>query len=284
MQASRAPLRFWINGAKDSGAISPLDRGLAYGDGLFETMRLHRGDIPLLPWHMRRLLAACTRLQLRLDAALIESEIAMFLAETPDRARDGIIKLIVTRGTGGRGYACAGDLSPTRILLQFSMPDVPQSWYVEGVAVRYCESRLGTNPALAGVKHLNRLEQVLARMEWDDPAIAEGLMADARGRIVEGISSNLFLVSGGRLLTPVIETCGVAGVMRQYVLDESAPALGIQVAEGMCERALISGAQELFLCNAVNGVWPIRQLGNKIWPVGPVTRKVQGHVARLFPV
>ena len=147
---------------------------------------------------------------------------------------------------------------------------------------RHGETRLGSNRALAGMKHLNRLEQVMARMEWDDPQIAEGLMSDQKGRIVEGISTNLFLVSGGRLLTPAIEHCGVAGVMRAHILQVVAPQLALHSEEIQCERALLSAAQEVFLCNAVIGVWPVRQLGTARWPLGPVTRKVQAHVAQFL--
>jgi 4-amino-4-deoxychorismate lyase len=132
------------------------------------------------------------------------------------------------------------------------------------------------------MKHLNRLEQVLARLEWDDAQIAEGLMCDQKGRIVEGVSTNLFLVSGGRLLTPVIDHCGVAGVMRGFILDVVAPELALNTEQVHCERALLGAAQEVFLCNAVIGVWPVRQLGAKRWPLGPVTRRVQAHVAQFL--
>jgi 4-amino-4-deoxychorismate lyase len=281
MSFAASPECTWING--DEGAsLSVMDRGFAFGDGVFETMRYRRDAIPLLEWHLRRLFDSCGRLRIAIEESLLRDEITQFHRAAAARLGDGIIKLIVTRGVSARGYRCETDAAPTRVLMQFPLPAETLSWNAEGVAIRYCDIRLGSNVALAGIKHLNRLEQVLARMEWSDSSIQEGLMTDARGRIVEGISSNLFLVIAGRMVTPVLDTCGVAGVMRQYILDEVCRGMSVPVAATACERGMLAGSQELFLCNAVAGVWPVRRLANKSWPIGPVTRKVQEHVARLF--
>lgn len=271
----------WVN-AREGASPEAGDRGLAYGDGVFETMRYCEARIPLLDRHMDRLGSSCYRLSIPVDLDQLRSEIDGFVVAAQRHGARGIIKLIVTRGTGGPGYRTEAHPKPTRILIRHSLPDYPPSRAVEGVAVRFCDARLGMNVTLAGIKHLNRLEQVLARMEWADDDIVEGLMSDPRGRIVEGISTNVFLVSGGRLITPIIDSCGVAGVMRGFIIDEVARSLGIAVSTTNCERALLAGAQELFICNAVIGVWPVRKLGTKSYAVGSVTRKIQDYVARQF--
>ncbi len=271
--------RVWVDG-KETNLVPAEDRGLAFGDGLFETMGFHGDRVPLLERHLQRLEDGARRLRIALDPDQVRDEILRFLAGAG--SDDGVIKLIVTRGDGGRGYRAEQGIAARRILLQRPRGAHPDAWWSEGVTIRHCETRLGSNRALAGMKHLNRLEQVMARMEWDDPQIAEGLMSDQKGRIVEGISTNLFLVSGGRLLTPVIDQCGVAGVMRAHILQVVAPQLALHSEEIQCERALLAAAQEVFLCNAVVGVWPVRQLGTTRWPLGPVTRKVQAHVAQFL--
>lgn len=271
--------RVWVN-ATETNVLPVEDRGLAFGDGLFETMRLHGARAPLLERHLQRLQRGALRLRIALDIDELRAEIARFLSSAG--TDEGILKLIVTRGDGGRGYRVDAGNEARRILMQRPLAQHPAQWWSEGVSIRHCDTRLGSNPALAGMKHLNRLEQVLARLEWDDAQIAEGLMCDQRGRIIEGVSTNLFLVSGGRLLTPVIDHCGVAGVMRGFILDVVAPELALHTEQVHCERALLGAAQEVFLCNAVIGVWPVRQLGAKRWPLGPVTRRVQAHVAQFL--
>ena len=271
--------RVWVN-ATETNLVPAEDRGLAFGDGLFETMRLHGARVPLLERHLQRLQHGALRLRIALEIDELRAEISRFLSSSG--TDEGILKLIVTRGDGGRGYRVDAGNEARRILMQRPLAQHPAQWWSEGVSIRHCDTRLGSNPSLAGMKHLNRLEQVLARLEWDDAQIAEGLMCDQKGRIVEGVSTNLFLVSGGRLLTPVIDNCGVAGVMRGFILDVVAPELALHTEQVHCERALLGAAQEVFLCNAVIGVWPVRQLGAKRWPLGPVTRRVQAHVAQFL--
>jgi 4-amino-4-deoxychorismate lyase len=136
-----------------------------------------------------------------------------------------------------------------------------------GVSVRWCRATLGENPQLAGIKHLNRLEQVLARAEWDDDADAEGLMCDCRGRVIAGTMTNLFVYAGGRLLTPRLDTCGVAGTVRAVVLRLAAQ-LDIEVAETDLGVSDVHCADGLFLTNALIGVWPVRMLGGRSFDVG----------------
>jgi 4-amino-4-deoxychorismate lyase len=150
------------------------------------------------------------------------------------------------------------------------------AWQNEGVVLRICTTRLGSNPALAGLKHLNRLEQVLARAEWgESDGIQEGLMLDAEGSVVEGTMTNLFAApSGGPLLTPDLSHAGVAGVMRRHIIEQAAVA-GIQVQVRRINPGELMDQHELFVCNSLIGVWPVACLGERRYTVGPLTRLAQ---------
>ncbi len=241
----------WVNGRRQSW-IDARDRGLHYGDGVFETMRVLDGRIRLLELHLERLARSCERLRLpmpRLEPLRIE-------LERRARALDSaVLKLIVTRGVGARGYRPSGAERGTRVLsLHPAPPPAPRA-----VRLRLCATRLGANRALAGLKTLNRLESVLARAEWSDPRVFEGLMCDAEGFWVCGTSSNFFVRFGSVLLTPCIDRCGVAGVMRRWVLGE-ARACGFKVEERRLRLARLARAEEMFVTNAVAGVVSVARL------------------------
>ena len=264
---SEAP-EILVNGLP-ADSVPAGDRGLQYGDGLFETIAVVKGEPQHWQRHWRRLTAGCRRLGLPMpDEALIQGEISRLLNGAAQ-----VLKLILTRGAGGRGYRPPAAVVPTRILSVHPRPDHPEAWRMTGVSIRRCDLRLGRNPALAGIKHLNRLEQVLARGEWDDPDIAEGLMFDSGDLLIEGTMSNVFLVRGGRLCTPALDHAGVAGIMREVVLDTCAD-LGIAIEIGAFDAQAVFDADEVFLTNCVIGLWPVRALVGdrpRTWAVGPVT-------------
>lgn len=262
---------------KESDQIAADDRGLLYGDGLFETLAVRDGIPQLWDYHMARLTRDCTRLGIPPPSQeLLRSEADMLCAA---HAR-AVLKIIVTRGSGGRGYRPATQLLPRRLLSLHPSPDHPAHCWQEGVAVRLCDLRLGSNPRLAGIKHLNRLEQVLARSEWDDAAIAEGIMMDGAGNLIEGTMSNLFLVRDGCLHTPVLETCGVAGVMRAHIMALVAQA-GIPCVVRPLGLADAMAADEMFLCNSLIGIWPVCRFQGREWSPGPLTRRLQQAVAEV---
>ena len=240
-----------INGRRGT-RIDSTDRGLQYGDGLFETMALRGGRVRLLTHHLDRLKAGCRRLRIKEPSArLLRREIEK-IAVGQDH---GVVKLIVTRGVGERGYRPSGDERPTRILSLHALPRASHD--AAAVRVRVCATRLGLNPQLAGLKTLNRLESVLARAEWADARIWEGLMRDTEQNIVCGTMTNLFLRRGSTLVTPVLDRCGVAGVMRRWVL-ESAAAIKLRAVERRVRWQDLAEAEELFLSNAVVGLRSIR--------------------------
>jgi 4-amino-4-deoxychorismate lyase len=250
--------------------ISVRDRGFQYGDGLFETIAVSRGTPLLWEQHTRRLAAGAARLTMEPpDMARLRAEVAK-LDHDPDR---GVLKIVLTRGISGRGYRPEAATPMTRVLALAPWPDYPSTWAGEGVAVRLCQTRLGTQPRLAGLKHLNRLEQVLARAEWDDE-FAEGLMRDESGNIVEGTMTNIFLARDGGLYTPELTRCGVEGVMRGVVL-ERAEHLGIGCRIGPVTVAELEQADEVFLTNSLIGLWPVRRLENRSYTLGETTRKIQ---------
>jgi len=265
-----------ING-QQSDQLGIDDRGLLYGDGLFETIAVRAGVPQLWDRHMQRLGLGCMRLGITLPDLINLRKEAHTVCRDAQRA---VLKIIVTRGSGARGYRCRDSANTTRILALQPWPDYPDDFKQRGVAVRLCVTRLGSNPMLAGLKHLNRLEQVLARNEWDDPAIPEGLMLDSAGAVIEGTMSNVFLVRGGTLQTPDLSQCGVAGIMRGRIL-EMAAEMGL--ATGIMQLGLkdLMDAQEIFLCNSLIGLWPVRELAGTSIPPGPVTQQIAARLNTL---
>lgn len=259
----------WVDGQPCEG-LSVHDRGLAYGDGLFETMRVVNGRPCLFERHLLRLQDGCLRLRLVLDVPALRAEILAFC----QALQDGVAKLIISRGDGLRGYAAPEPARPRRILLGSEAPAYPAERASRGIRLFPCVTRLAEQPVLAGLKHLNRLEQVLARNEWQDPAFAEGLMCDTSGRVVEAVFSNLFLVRAGVLLTPDLRRCGVAGVMRAELLDRASQ---VGLTADVCDIDLpeLLQADEVFVSNSLYGIWPVREFDGHSWPIGPVTRKLQ---------
>jgi 4-amino-4-deoxychorismate lyase len=240
----------WIDG-KRRELIDYRDRGLQYGDGVFETMHVGHGVVRLLDDHLDRLLLGCRRLGFKPPPRRsLRAEIVAVAA----RAEQGVLKLIVTRGVGARGYRPSGRERCTRILALSPVAARP----IVGpdpvaVRVRICRTRLGVNPVLAGMKTLNRLESVLARLEWRDPRIWEGLMLDDEANLVCGTMSNLFLRRGSVLQTPLLDRCGVAGVMRRWVLRQ-ARRLKLQTREDRIRLDELVAADEVFLTNAIAGI------------------------------
>ncbi len=250
--------------------IDISDRGFQYGDGLFETIEIDQGRLVFFDRHIRRLKEGCRRLQLPLD------DFCNLVAEAENAAKDvvrGVLKIIVTRGTGGRGYRQPDSIKATRVISIYPFPNYPEIYTHNGIAARVCSTRLGLNPALAGIKHLNRLEQILARAEWNDANIQEGLMLDADGNVIEGTMTNLFYVINRQLHTSEILRSGVAGIMREIIL-ELAESNALVLSKRYFSIDELLNADEVFVCNSVIGLWPVTQIDGKHFAVGPVTREI----------
>lgn len=271
---AHAPLAVLVDGLAVTG-VSAHDRGLQYGDGLFETILVESARPRRWGRHMRRLRAGARRLGIPApDESVWRSELERLLKGHADGPRL-VAKLVLTRGPGGRGYRPPALAAPTRILTLNPAPDYPAAFTDAGVCVRLCRTRIGHSPALAGMKHLNRLEQVLARAEWDDPNIPEGLLCDEDENVIEATQANLFLVEKeGTLVTPSLSQCGVAGIMRELVA-ETATEFGMAVVEEPVPLERVYRADELFLTNAVIGMWPVREIaGHPLRAPGPITQRL----------
>jgi 4-amino-4-deoxychorismate lyase len=259
-----------VNGVQ-SDVVSVRDRGLMYGDGVFRTFPLREGKPVLWRRQYAKLAHDCRALQIDCPpAAEFEQDLARIAATQPHC----VVKIIVTRGESARGYAMAANAMGTRIVSHSPLPQYPDHYFETGVRVHLCRVRLALQPALAGIKHLNRLENVLARAEWQDPAIAEGLMCDASDAVIGGTMSNLFLLRNGRLCTPDVTRCGIAGVMRNLV-SELALSHGIALEAAAIGIDDLLAADEVFLVNSVIGLWPVATLNRKTWRVGALTAQFQ---------
>ena len=263
----------WLVNGRETG-VDPSDRGLAYGDGLFETMASVDGRIRWLDYHLERLELGCRRLAIEApDPEVVRAEVA---AHCPRSGRS-IVKLIVTRGPGERGYRPPDAPKPSRILGFLAWPEIPSSHYSRGVRVRVCALRLGVSPALADLKHLCRLEQVLAHVELRGHDVEQGLLLDTTEHVVGGSSSNVFAVRGDELLTPAVTRNGIAGVMRRVVL-ETAPLVGLVPHEAELTLRDLNDSDELFVTNALIGIWPVARLDERAFDRGPATLRLMQHL------
>lgn len=269
----------WLDGKAIAGITAEafsadLMRGLAYGDGLFETIYVSSGRAQFLALHLERLRAGCHGLSIDYDEIALRRDIA----DAVHVGVEGVLKIIVARSGVERGYASRRGAGSHRFL-QFFPQNVAAFFNRQPPAVlRVCRQRLSLQPSLAGLKHLNRLEQVLARTEWSDPKITEGLMLDSNGRVIEAVSSNIFCVRDGKVLTPSLRQCGVAGVLRRVVIDY----LGIAVAEQHLTLDDFYRADEVFLSSTLRGIQPVTQLDCVHWQIGGVTIALQKKLEQLL--
>lgn len=254
-----------INGY-NHGHITPLDRGFAYGDGVFRTIPMIRGRLSCWDLHYDKLLEDCKRLGIGCpDSETLQADIAQ-LADAGEA--QAVIKIIVTRGEGARGYALPDKAQPTRVVIKSAFP-MRQHQHpdpVDGIRLHLCQLRLAHQPLLAGIKHLNRLENILARMEWTDPGIMDGLLLDEDGHAIECTMSNLFVRTGDRLLTPDLSRCGVAGVTRQRIMV-LAQTLGLTPVVMHIPLHTVMAADEIIVCNSLFGAWQATEFNGKSWPL-----------------
>lgn len=241
--------------------ISLSDRGLLYGQSVFETIPVCHQQPLLLEQHLNRLAKGCDALSIAVDLDLIHSEISRFCAEQP--SNKVILRVAVTAGEGDRGYANPINPTPQRILSTYPFPSLPKENWRDGIKVGFASVKLAIQPALAGIKHGNRLEQIIARSQWESDW-QEALVCDQNNNVIEGTQSNLFIRRSDELITPSLDQCGVAGVMRDQVL---AIADNIGVVSRIMSLSLsdIETADEIFLTNSVIGIWPVRECQNRMF-------------------
>ena len=267
--------RLYVGDARVPG-VDPGHRGIAYGDGLFETVRVHDGRVPWWDRHAERLAHGAARLDIVLpDPAYLAGEVAAMARD----AGHGVLKLVCSRGAGGRGYAPDPRAEGA---WQLTCHALPAATPRAGLHLRWCSTRLARQPLLAGLKHCNRLEQVLARAEWNDGAgpdrdADEGLMLDMQGDVVCATAANVFVLRQGRWVTPALDHCGVAGVCRGVLLD----ALDAHAAT--VSPRDVDTADAVFLCNAVRGILPVARLAGRAWPPHPAVGRAQALLGARHP-
>ena len=270
---------FFLVDGRPQECIPASDRGLAYGDGLFETIRCKNGRAPAWPLHLQRIASGAEVLGLELDKAVLEAYLdsALSLAGQAQLS-DIVIKMLVTRGDGGRGY-----LPPVTAKLRTILIIKPyQATLDVDVELKNCAYRLNHNPTLAGIKHLNRLEQVLTARSANLNAHQQGLVFDIDDRIIETLHHNLFLVKNGGLLTSELNLCGVAGVLRRAILEQFAPKLGLATSVADVYEQDLQTADEVFICNSVHGITPVRQWQDCVWSRGEITERLMQFISRQW--
>lgn len=259
-----------VNGTTSS-SISALDRGLFYGDGVFRTLRLKQGQPLNWQRHYQKLRQDCNRLKLDCPSdKFLFNEIQALSPSHPD----GVAKIIVTRGNGARGYAIPDVQQATNIVQISSAPQFDPSYACRGITLHTCQLKLGHQTLLAGVKHLNRLENVMAASECEAAQAAEGLLEDEAGWVISGTRSNLFALHKGVLYTPDLSQCGVAGVQRDRVMDWAKKQY-IDCKIAPMRREALCNADEMFLVNSVFGLWPVHKMGNYLRTQHPVAWQIQ---------
>lgn len=268
------PFLTLVNGQAVDGPLSD-DRGFTYGDGVFRTLRVHQGQPEWWGAHLTKLAADAERLAIPMPPQDVWEREALILLESAPA--DCVLKLILTRGPGMRGYRPGGQPMPTRLLMTSAWPAHIETVAAKGAHVHLCRLRLSEQPRLAGIKHLNRLENVLAAMEWADPTIDEGLMLDGAGRVICGVSSNVFIYRNNTLFTPRLDRCGVAGVARARLIG-SAAKLKLVVQETDIHLEQLLEADEVMLTNSLIKIWRVARLGGRTWD----TPRVSGELRTLL--
>jgi len=262
----------WIDGVP-ADAVPLPDRALAYGDGLFETLLLRAGQVLLQEYHLDRLRAGLQLLRFPDCLDRVREQLAQIAVAAPPTDTFRVLRLTVSRGSGPRGYAPPADCRPRIIISVSALADDPTQL---SAPARLGETavRWGRQPLLAGLKHLNRLEQVLAAADCDPRSCDEVLMLDQSGAPLSVSSGNLFLVAGRRLLTPVLNEAGIAGTRRRLVMERLAAGCELQVTEARLELSQLLGADEVFYCNAVAGLRPVGTFRDRRWQQHAVTRRL----------
>lgn len=259
-----------VNGAA-TGQVAATDRGLAYGDGVFRTFPVGNGRARHWRRQFHKLASDCAALALPCPA---EDLLADEVARVSGAEGEHVVKIMITRGSGERGYAPARNPASTRIVIAGPRAPYPEEFFRNGVRVGICRTRLSVQPRLAGIKHLNRLENVLARSEWNDPAVAEGLMLDTDGNVIGGTMTNLFLLEDDGLATPELSRCGVAGVTRERILA-AAQRHGVACRVEALSLDRVRAARGLILVNSVIGAWFVRNIEGQTWQADSATVRVR---------
>jgi 4-amino-4-deoxychorismate lyase len=266
----------WVDGV-NTESVPADDRGLHYGDGLFETLLVRGGQPRFLEAHLARLASGCSRLAIPFSGeSALRADIAAACARAPNLA---VLKIIVTRGSATRrGYAPDAEVPRRVVSLYETAPLSPE--LRNGVDLVYATGTVAEHPGLAGIKHLSRLESVWAVGDARTVGAFDALLRTASGHVISGAMTNVFAVRSGKVITPPVDRAGVAGILRQVVLRECV-ALGIPVAEQLLSTQELESADEAFVTNARIGVVPVRRVGEHGYRMNSHALKIATHIEGL---
>ncbi|MDP2071543.1 aminodeoxychorismate lyase [Methylotenera sp.] len=256
--------------------ITPLDRGFAYGDGVFRTMLMRNGQPECWPLHYQKLVADCAAIGIVCPSAeLLMNDMQQLISikELTDNL-SSVIKVIITRGEGERGYAVPAVTNPTRVIVKSAMPSYAKENFVIGVNLHVCKTRLAVQTKLAGIKHLNRLENVMARMEWHDENIFDGVMLDQYENVIECTMSNIFARFDKVLVTPDLSQCGVAGMTRQRIMG-LVSSLNLTVEVEALPLIKLTQADEVIICNSLYGAFQVSKIGQNTWSLQSLAKNIR---------
>lgn len=251
----------------DQATIGLQERGLHYGDGLFETLLMKDGCIQWWDLHYQRLSSGAQRLRIPCPP---RDWLDQALKPYFEAKKNTVLKILLTRGSGGRGLNMPEHVNPTVLILSYPYSPLAD----KSLKITFSDIELASDPLLAGIKHLNRLPYVLATESLSNtPGYGEAVLLDTRGHVVESIVHNLFFIQGEIAHTPDLSLSGVTGIMRGLVLEALKQA-DISVKIGNFSRDELMNADEIFLCNSVQGIRPVIKIENRALPIGTVTTQL----------
>jgi len=266
--------RVLVNGIA-SDYVSVTDRGLHYGDGIFETIACVGTHPVFIQQHLNRMKIGAGKLKIPFPGRQIFiDDINCLLSGS---SSNSVIKLILTRGAGKRGYRYEAKQLPTRLCMYSEWPDTVEHWRTHGISARFCKTQLSLNPQLSGIKSLNRLDSVLASSELG-AAFNEGFLSDIDGYVIEGTMSNIFAVRNDVLVTPDLSRCGVNGIMREQIID-IARENNIKVETRNMTRDELLESREIFVSNSVIGLCAVKQLEQQLYNTDTMTKTINAALA-----
>ena len=270
----------WFHDGEPAEVVAIDDRAFQYGDGLFETVAIRDAEPRLWDYHMDRLAMGCERLHIEVpDIPTLRQRLCDAVIQSNERPVCCAAKIIISCGVSPRGYARETPTTAKIYIGVFASNPVAAELYRDGVETLVCDTRLARFSATAGLKTLNRLEQVLARAEFAAHSAFEGLTLDASQQLICGTMSNVFIVANQTLITPSLQRCGVEGVMRRHTI-ETLRTNGIAVDIRDVGEDELYRSDEVFLTNSQFGILPVRRCGEKVWQQHTVTRDVMAMLAR----
>ena len=255
-----------VDGVLES-EISIFNRNMQFGDGLFETCVSKGNNILFWQRHLSRLNRGCEKLNIKKIAESVWLE-DIKKALSLSLEKNCIIKLILSRGNSLRGYSYSEDIEPVRVVI---VSEIKKTKSKYSVSLEYASSGFHSNPKLAGIKHCNRLEQILARanMEGD-----EVIMLDENQNIVSVTQGNIYFIFGNKLLTPKLDRCGVVGSRRSLIL-ELARSINLEVDEDTISIEQAEKANEVFISNSLIGIQSVSSIGSYYLNNNPLTKEIK---------